>query len=290
MDQVKLLIIDDQADDESAKLAAWKGRVNFKIRYPWDVTESDLTTANVVVVDYRLDETWHARDSQEQIALKPMNGIALASVLRSHERKLVGGPTAFLLRSAHLSDLSPEFPPDSRLHVIALQNNLEWVFSKGGNVDEQMNQIICLAEAVEALTDNWPHADAAGIKELLRGWLKVSADERWADLAWRDIEECHPPLHELSTSKNGLRLIRWLLHRILPYPCFLITVRRLAVRLKVTEESPQAALNDKLSDRLIAAVYAGALNGFDGQPVLCLDKDYCFRAQPCELHDAVHGF
>lgn len=332
MDQVKLLIIDDQADDEKAKLTAWSGRVDFRVRYPWDVSENDLIFANVVVVDYRLDQIWEARDALEQIALKPRNGLALASVLRSQERIMDGGPTAFLLRSAHLLDLSPEFPPESRLHVIAHQNNLEWVLSKNGDVNEQMNQIICLAKAVDALPDNWPHVDAAGMKELLRGWLNVPANERWSDLAWQDIEECHPPLHELSTSKQGLRLIRWMLHRILPYPCFLMTINRLAVRLKVTEESLKAAVEDGLAECFAAGAYMGALNQFDrrarwwgrgiesilwdltdgqsfnvsrtlevlnsicgqklvplvmSQPILCLDKEYQFRGQPCELLEAV---
>ena len=332
MDQVRLLVVDDQADDETAKLAAWIGRVDFRVRYPWDMSEDDLHHANVVVVDYRLDESWEARDGQEQIALKPMNGLALASVLRSHERLMEGGPTVFLLRSAHLSDLSPEFPPDSRLHVIAHQNNLEWVLSKGGDADHQMNQIICLAKAVAALPDYWPHVDAAGTKELLGKWLNVPPNDRWADLAWQDVEECHPPLHELSGTKHGLRLIRWMLHRILPYPCFLITAQRLAVRLKVTEESLNTALQHGLSDCLALGAYAGALNKFDGQarwwgrgiesilwdltdgqsfnvsrtlevlnsicgqklvplvmsqPILCLDKEYQFRDQPCELLEAV---
>lgn len=328
----KLLIIDDQADVERGKLAVLNRQISYRVRYPWDVTLDDLNFANVVVVDFRLDETWVERDELRQIALKPMNGLALAAVLRSHERAIDGCPTAFLLRSAHLEDLSPEFPPDSRLHVIARQNNLEWVFSKSGSVDEQMRQTICLAEAVESLPESWPNGDANAMKDLLKSWLGVPSDERWADLAWQDIEQCHPPIHELSSRKQGLRLVRWMLHRILPYPCFLMTTRRLAVRLKVVHESLRIALEHGLSECLTAAEYTGTLTKFDGeprwwrrgiesilwditngesfdsiktleilnnhcdekllaldmsQPVLCLDKEYCFREAPGELSDSV---
>lgn len=332
MPATKLLIIDDQADVERGKLSSLNPQVAYRVRYPWDVTEDDLSFANVVVVDFRLDETWVARDEQEQIALKPMNGLALASVLRSHERAIDGCPTAFLLRSAHLEDLSPEFPPDSRLHVIARQNNLEWVFSKLGPVDEQMLQIICLAEAVETLPENWPHGDANALKDLLKKWLGVPSDESWTDLAWQDIEHCHPPVHELTNRKHGMRLVRWILHQVLPYPCFLLTSKRLAVRLKVTHESLQDALRQGLTEQLTTSRYCGALQEFDGEvrwwgrgiesilwdltegqsfdsritlaalnrhcgdqlqplpmchPVLCLDKEYRFRKEPCELVHAV---
>lgn len=332
MNAAKLLVIDDEADEERAKLVAWRGRADFEVRFPAELTISDLEASNVVVVDYRLDEPWTERDEQCSISLQPMNGLALSAVLRSHERDLSGCPTAFLLRSAHLSDLSPEFPPDSRLHVIARQNNLEWVFSKAGSVEGQMSQIICLAEAIEALPSKWPSADAAGAEELLMQWLGLSAEAPWADLAWQDIEECHPPLHELSDHKHGMRLVRWMLHRILPYPCFLWTLPRLAARLRVETESLRDGFRDGLSDVFETATYSGALAEFDGQPrwwgrgvesvlwnvtggrsfdskqtieelnakckdklvllslsqpVLCINKEYQFRDELCEISRAV---
>jgi len=266
MGTAKLLVVDDQPDDETAKLVAWKDKVDFRVRLPADLEIGDIEFANVVVVDYRLDEPWEERSSISSISLQPLNGLALCAVLRSHEQVSNSGITAFLLQSAHLKDLSPEFPPDSRLHIIAQKNNLEWVFSKTGGTDQQMQQIICISQAIELLPNSWPNDDSAGTKDLLVDWLKMPADEKWTDLAWSDVEECHPPLHELSESKQGLRLVRWMLHSILPYPCLLWTPLRLASRLRVECQSLQNALNRGLRDVFNAALYSGALGNFEGEP------------------------
>ncbi len=125
-----VLVVDDHADDERGKLIAWESALELRINHPQDVSLSELQHADVVVIDYRLDDPWKERDERSTICLQPMNGLALAEVLKSHDRLLEGSPTSFVLRSAHLVDLSADFPPDSRLHVIARQNNLEWVLDR----------------------------------------------------------------------------------------------------------------------------------------------------------------
>jgi hypothetical protein len=221
-----------------------------------------LQVATVVVVDFRLDDPWKERDERSTVSLKPMDGLALTAVLRSHERTLDGSPTAFVLRSAHLADLSPSFPPDSRLHVLASQYNIEWVLDKQADVDLQMRQIGSLARAMDELPKDWPVDDADETGEIVGDWLHLP-EHRWRQLARQDIEDCHPPLHEMSERKHGLRLVRWLAQRILPYPCFLWTDSRLATRLRVTRESLRVALGQGLDARFEPAKYVGQLHDFE---------------------------
>lgn len=263
MSKPVVLVIDDQADDERGKLVGWEQSLELRIRHPQDVTDDDLLVSTVIVIDYRLDEPWAERDERTTISLQPMDGLALAGVLKSHDRSLDGRPTAFILRSAHLRDLSPEFPPDARLHIIAAQNNLEWVLDKTTDPDFQLRHVCRLSDAIAALPESWPTDNLEAMQEIICQWLAIP-DLRWRDLAWQDIEECHPPIHELYERKHGLRLVRWLCHRILPYPCFLWTSERLAARLKVTHVSLKAGLKSGLADLFAPAQYNGALHSFDG--------------------------
>ena len=325
------LIVDDQADVERGKFPLSQSSLNLLIRHPDEVTKNDLESADVVVVDFLLDEPWQDRDNLPSISLKPLNGLALLAVLKSHERLIDGSATAFALRSAHLGELTDPFTPDTRLHLIARQNGLEWVLNKNADITDQMQQIVQLAKATEALPPSWPKDNPQGTMELVQKWLGLP-DERWRELAWQDIEDCHPPIHELDQRKHGLRLVRWMSQQILPYPCFLSDEARLATRLGVTLNSLLEARTQGLDAVLAPARYTGALCEFDGktrwwksglesvlwditdgrsfdlevtinelnqrsdnqlkrltlrQPVLCLDRDFRFASEPCELEAAI---
>ncbi len=260
----RVLIIDDHADDERGKLQLINETLQLIICHPEDVTVESLREADVVVVDYRLDDDWSERDDLHSISLKPMNGLALIAVLRSHENKINATPTSFILRSAHLVDLSSGFKADCRLHVIAGQSGLEWVVDKTTEAEEQLLQIEKFAEATNALPVSWPKDSRLDLNTLLKKWLAIP-ELCWRELAWNDIEDCHPPVHELFDRKDGLRLLRWLAHRILPYPCFLWTEARLATRLNVSLESLRQSLESDLYSLLKSAEYCGALHGYDGQ-------------------------
>ncbi len=256
------LIIDDHADDERAKLRSSGADVELIVRHPQDVDEADLREADVVVIDYVLDD-WPERDATATISLQPPDGLALAAVLRGHAEKLDGSPTAFVLRSAHLQGLSSGFPPETRLHVIAQQHNLEWVLDKKDVLGRQTAQIRSLSAAVESLPEVWPADDADATRRLVEQWLALP-DQRWKDLAWQDIEDCHPPWHQLVDRKHGLRFVRWFAQRILPYPCFLWSQGRLAARLRVTPESLQEGLSKGLVEVFRQACYVGQLHDFLG--------------------------
>ena len=326
-----VLIVDDHADAERAKFVTSNSTMKLVVRHPGDLSKSDLADADVVVVDFKLDDSWEKRDSLNEIALQPLNGLAVIAVLQSHERLIHGSPTAFVLRSAHLTELLPDFAADSRLHVIAGQNNVDWVLTKNVGIDKQTAQIQCLAGATSSLPETWPSDDPQLLIELVQDWLALP-EATWRHLAWQDVEDCHPPIHELSVRKHGMRLVRWMTQRILPYPCFLLTTDRLATRLRVTRRSLQTALPNGLNELFATAVYCGALEGFDEterwwrsglesvlweltegrsfdndhtrellnqrcggalvacelrQPVLCLDREFQFLEEPCELADAV---
>lgn len=259
-----VLIIDDHADAERAKFITSKSTVAFEFRHPEDITSNDLENANVVVVDFKLDDDWQKRDSLNEIALKPMNGLALIAVLQSHERQLEGSPTAFVLRSAHLTELMPDFVADSRLHVIARQFGLDWVLTKNEDIGRQAAQILSLADATNSLPEDWPSDNPKELIRLLQNWLSLP-DAPWRELAWQDIEDCHPPIHELTRRKHGLRLVRWMTQSILPYPCFLLTIDRLATRLRVTRKSLDQGINNGLKKAFESAAYVGSFALFDGK-------------------------
>src|SRR4051812_43823989 len=121
---VTVLIVDDQPDSV-APLKLQAGVDEFLIRYCHDVTADDLEDADLVLVDYRLDE-WPERDNLDAIAVKPLNGLALASVLRTHALAHRSRPTAFALHAADLTELSAGVPTDAREQIIARLHNLEW--------------------------------------------------------------------------------------------------------------------------------------------------------------------
>jgi len=263
-----VLIIDDDPDVERAKFDMMQShQIILDVCHPQDVVGRQLFDADVVVVDFKLDEGWKQRDSLKEIALQPLNGLAVISILQSHAMRAASeneSPTAFVLRSAHLNDLLPDFTADSRLHVIAAQCNLDWVLTKNVSIEEQGRQLTKLATAIQGLPASWDFDDANRLNEQVREWLKLP-DSNWGPLAWQDIEDCHPPMYEIVSRKHGLRLVRWLTQRILPYPCFLWTTARIANRLRVSLASMETALKNGLSELLQPVQYNGALNEFDGQ-------------------------
>src|SRR5688572_24553676 len=127
-DRATLLVVDDEAERQLATLAAQASEVYIEAVHPRDVSLDHLRAADVVLVDLRIGD-W-ASELTRHISMQPLHGVALAGVLRAHAEMQRGTPTAFALRSAHLEDVSPAFPPDAREHSIARRLNLEWVFPK----------------------------------------------------------------------------------------------------------------------------------------------------------------
>jgi hypothetical protein len=267
-----ILIIDDM-DEARALRADLQGRnlAQVRHRHPQDVELEDLRKADLVLVDYELKQ-WPERDDIDRVSLKPVDGLALAGILRQHiygsVEKTISSPTAFAIYTARMKTLSSPLPPENREHIIAHMNNLEWVFPKGPKAAPEKNsdQIAGLGAAVIALPNSWP-ADHRGQVALLCSLLRLPDNKQYAARLIGDVEMCLPPIHELSECTHGHAVLRWLLHRILPYPCFLWDTLRLAARLRIDHSDLCTAIEvgKPLSKKLGLHEYKGILSRFRGR-------------------------
>jgi hypothetical protein len=261
-----ILLIDDQPDTVSHFKTICEEFADLKIVDPSTVTYADLAAAQLVLVDFVLDE-WKGKSACSELALQPMDGLALTDVFKSHLRTTNNPtPIAFAVLSGELSRLTDPFPADSREHMVAQTTNLEWAFQKGKPNKALARQFVSLAKAVAQLPKAWPHDKLRDLQELLQKLLSIPREAVWRESAVGDVLKCHPPVRELSTWSHGLAFIRWFLHNIQPYPCFLMDARQVAVRLRITYQSFQTALNasDPLVEQLKSSEYSGILSEFDG--------------------------
>jgi hypothetical protein len=259
----RVLVIDDRPDDQSGPLHLAEGATAEAV-HPDDVDQDMLEAADLVLVDYDISH-WPGRSKVTEIALQPANGMALAAVLREHANKLVR-PTGFAIYTgeAKLFSLTPAEP---RAHLLARTHNLEWVFVKGKPVVVGP-QVVALANAIKQLPEEWPADDRRKIEREVRKLLGLPASDdestSWVRAAMRDIVQCRPPLSEVVERNHGLLFIRWILSRIIPYPCFLFDTHHLAVRLRITHRSLIATMDTGLGKLLEPAAYRGVLADFLG--------------------------
>jgi len=264
-----ILIIDDLDSHSSIKLALESaGLARVKNRLPQDVDLNDLLSTNLALVDYQLD-TWPERDKLDAISLQPRDGLALASVLRRHlHDREQSSPTAFALYTGNIDKVAAPLPPEYREHALASLNNLEWVFQKAkpGSEAPIAEQIAQLASAVQALPKEWPSSEHGESMRELAKLLAVDSNDPLGERLLEDVEACLPPIHELSRVSHGLTILRWLLHRILPFPCFLSDTYRLAARFRIEHRALYAALETgkPLDHELDDCRYKGILSSFLG--------------------------
>ncbi len=153
---------------------------------------------------------------------------------------------------------------ERRQHVVASLSNLEWYFEKHANHESNVRRIVSLATAIHQLPSNLSK-EIVGLQNLMQ-LLGVDANDRLADRYCQAVSNCRPPIHHLAKESGGLVLLRWLLHRILPHTCFLLSQIELAARLRVSVES---LTHELLEGRQLAAalkpfLYTGPLSDFDG--------------------------
>lgn len=262
-----VLHVDDQPDN----LRSWKEQVDeakdieLAVYHPQDVTEKELRRASLVLVDLKLED-WPARENTGSLALRPVNGLALLAVLQEAALKVPSKqPRAFALFTAAIQDVARGLPRQP--HIISRAHNLEWIFKKNGGDGntpaERARKVAELASAVRALPTPWPAKSPDKADDALSGWLGLP-DATWRDAAWRAIRLCHPPLHEFAEHTHGIGILRWVLHRILPYPTFLLGEEHLAARLRVTLESLRLSI-DSLGTLFSEAEYRGQLQSFLGR-------------------------
>ncbi len=258
-----VLIVDDKVEEvRGLEVLLRRTTLLVESTHPHDITASQLRDADLVLVDLALDE-WPGRDEASSLALKPLDGLAVANVLKSYTRKRkFQTPKAFAILSARIEEFASDLPSEQREHIFPRLHDLEWAFRKTGSQYEVPlhQQVESLASAVSSLPKSWarPRAKAEALLGLGEG--------EWSYQAWEDVEICHPPMHELSSHSHGLAFVRWLLHRILPYPCFLWDSHHLAARLRVSHGSFLEAWRESQGfQRLLAPFqYAGILSDFIG--------------------------
>ena len=246
-------------------LLAERENVEVELLHPSDVTEEILRVAAVVALDHQL-EYWEERESLSSVALQPRNGIALAAVLRSclAPEEIGKDVTAFCLLTGHPDDLAGRSPYERRPQVLARSKDLEWVFSKE-QPKEIADQIASLAQCVGLIREVTGGARVSP-RRIIETALGVDAIADLSDQLWASIERCQPPLVEIDEWKVPMYLVRWLLHRILPYPCFLLDNLHLAARLRVTPESLRACAGGEsdFAKILDTCRYTGVLREFAG--------------------------
>ncbi|MDC0721659.1 hypothetical protein [Nannocystis bainbridge] len=267
MNTTAILYVDDDPD----AFGGWRnevmadGRASLTIAHPDDVTRDHLERASVVLVDFKL-EHWPNRDNLEQLSLKPVNGLSLLTILQEHlHESKVTSPCAFALHTGAFHIVARSLPPQP--HIVARAHNLEWIFDKSTPGPRRAAQVVQLAAAVQALPVIWPQDSAPAASDALRQWLGLNESAPWSHSAWGDVVRCRPPIHEFAEHTNGVGVLRWMLHRILPYPCFLIDDIHLAARLRITVESLRTELDPggSLYDFLRTAEYQGQLKTFLGR-------------------------
>jgi hypothetical protein len=265
-----VLHVDDQPDD----LRLWKEEVGrhekFKLTvvHPDDVTEENLRRASLVLVDFKIEQ-WPKRENTGSLALKPENGLALLSVLQEAVLEpSEGHPRAFALYTAVIQDVARELPHQP--HIISRAHNLEWIFEKNGGEENDLatraGQVAELVTAVRALPIRWPGDTPEKAEDALSNWLNLRQDISWRDAAWRGVRLCRPPLHEFADHTQGVGVLRWALHRVLPYPTFLLDEAHLAARLRVSLSSFRSCLNSGALGSLFSeSTYRGQLHGLLGR-------------------------
>ena len=266
-DRPFVLHVDDEPDD----LRAWQtevqsqSRVDLEICHPDEVTAESLRRASLVLVDFKI-ERWAGRDNVPSMALKPPNGIALLSVLQEAAHELDSEiPRAFALFTAVMTEVARGLVPQS--HIVARAHNLEWVFDKtASDIGMRARQVAELAESVCLLPRHWPGDSQEEASEALKKWLSLPLDATWGEAAWDDVLRCHPPMHAFAEHTHGIGVLRWALHRVWPYPTFLLDDAHVAARMRLDLQSfrTQFEKDVHLRSLLTPVQYCGPLKTMVG--------------------------
>jgi hypothetical protein len=260
-------------DDEPDFLEPWKdevtaqGRIEIEVCHPQDITEESLEQVSLVLVDFKIED-WAERANAPALALRPPNGLAVLATLQEKAHELnPKRARAYALYTAVIQDVARELVHQP--HIVARAHNLEWIFEKNGvenPIGERARRVAELASAVESLPQEWPGEAAASATEALHAWLALPKDATWVEAATREVRRCRPPIHEFAEHTQGIGVVRWALHKILPYPTFLLSDAHLASRLRVSLKSLRTVANSaEFMAFFDTALYQGQLASFLGR-------------------------
>lgn len=252
-----VLIIDDESEPAEA-ISALLVQQGLRATYclPAEIECGDLSRADLILMDLDIGEP----SEGEFVRLEPPDGLALAAVLRRNSCVLDtrASPVGIALLSGKVEELSAPFLPQSRTHLLARHHNLEWVFLKADPT--RVKAIASLARAIHSIPETWGDGIQTPEEVAASFGLKDAPD---LEDCWSEIERCHPPIYEMTQWSHGLAFVRWLLHQILTYPCFLWDSYRVAARLRVSHSGFMDLMKAPAFRAVITpSLYTGILHDF----------------------------
>src|SRR5580692_8146164 len=120
-----ILLVDDQPDSVGplTTLIKEQGISQCRVLEPDEVTNDDLQAADLVLVDYQLDQ-WLPLVRSSPIVCIPPDGIAVAALFRQYSNEKMP-PTGYALLTGKGQSFG-QMPSERRPHVISRLSNLEW--------------------------------------------------------------------------------------------------------------------------------------------------------------------
>ena len=257
---IEVLIVDDSADDEyvrNLRKDLDEGGVSSDSKHPQEVDAEDLAKVHLVLVDYDLGDWTSEAAPEAPLGMCPSHGVALTAVLRGHARE-TAPPTGFALLTGKIGDVAPEMPPSRGRHSVARWSGLEWVFEK--DETDLVARIGSLGEAIRDLPNTLFEGGASDLAEYLKA-PSSGDDATYSEALIDSLRFAQPPLHDLNAVSHSLAVVRWMLHRVLPYPSLLIDELHLARRLRVSAQTITREVGEggKLGPELKDAEYVGPL-------------------------------
>lgn len=255
-----VLMIDDEEEGHLDRVHALRDLgVRAAYVHPDDLTKEQLGHAKLLLIDFNLRAAWErAREAKPAHCIA--DGVALASCLRRVTARDSEHPIAIALLTSLLEKVLDPLPGETRPHVVARLSNIEWAFSKNDVAIEQ--RVVQLLRAVESLPRQWDSQPwdtlfrLLGAQDGLVNGVSVEAG----------IRQAQPPVHDLSLWSHGLAVVRWILHRVLPYPCFLIDEWHLAAQLGVEPGWLRPQLGTEAFTGIFGACeYQGVLSAFSSR-------------------------
>jgi hypothetical protein len=259
----KVVVVDDESGPAEALATNLRAMgIDATWQPPSGLSAKIVASCDLVLMDLDLG----SESTSSFPELEAPDGIGLATILRRQKALIEekARPVAFALLSGKVPDLAKPFPPTDRIVLLAKQHNLEWIFPKTES-GTSTRSIASLATAVRDIPVEWANG-IQNFDELASAFGIAGAPDLKA--CWDDIELCRPPTYEMTEWTHGLSVVRWMLQRILSYPCFLWDAHHVAARLRVAYPSFLTRLHDKdsqLATLLGPAEYTGILRDFSGR-------------------------
>ncbi len=222
--------------------------------HPNEVSVQQLFKSDLVLIDYKIND-WTAHLDCDVEIIIPADGLTLAHNIRRILAALPDKtpPAVALITNEYASAANP-LPRTTQPYTLARLNGIEWVFRK----EEQLGaQVESLARACSPkLYSVLEGATTEERLEMLTSYLGIESESDKDDLV-EDVAFCAPPIHDLLRWGDGISVLRWLLHRILPYPTMLVADTYIATRAQCNLAQLRAGLKANDNPTFRSAAYLG---------------------------------